>query len=257
MNWLCWHVGTVTDPKFSVIARTTKTPKTTVLCVWAAMLEHAKQNDGCVMYFDTEATGELLGVPEEHVDSIVHAMQAREMIDREWQIANWTKRQHQKSTQRVKEFRERAKRNETNETVSSVSRNSETHETGQTDRQTNTHTDNSTTYSAQADLPERVEIALAQPMPVFGLTAAVEMLTSEGFTESELLDTARSIAARGKTRVNPNYFIQAARGMKDDASRQLAPARKRNSRDASSPDAIGQRRAEILEGLGIGVSGAG
>jgi hypothetical protein len=135
MNWLCWHVGTVTDPKFTLVSRDAKAPRTLVLCVWATLLEHAKQNDGDVSLVDHDAIGILFDADGETVGSIFLMMEERGLIDA-GKISNWDKRQHAKSTQRVKEFRERAKHNETNETVSSVSRNTETPETGQTDRQT-------------------------------------------------------------------------------------------------------------------------
>lgn len=251
MNWLCWHVGTVTDPKFTAIAKATKAPRMLVLCAWAYLLELGKENDGDVSTRDVESCAILFDAKDSEIASIFAAFETRGMIDADGMLASWSERQNQKSTDRVRAFRARVKRNETHETVSSVSPFHETHETGQTDRQTNIQTDKDTTHYTRAnDLAERVEAALYQDLPVFGLTAACDMLTGEGFTEGELIEAARSIAARGKRRVSANYFIQAARGMKDDANRPVAPRKPRyNPADASSPESVAERRAALARGF--------
>ena len=259
MNWLCWHVGTVTDPKFTAIARATGTPRALVLGAWAYLLELGKQNDGDVSSRDAESCAILFDASDAEIAATFDAMSARGMIGPDGKIANWDKRQHQKSTERVKAFRARMKRDETHETVSPVSRNAETHETGQTDRQTDTQTYKDTThYAPPADLAERVEAALEQDMPMFGLPSACEMLFREGHTELEILDAARAIAARGKRRISPKYFIETARGMKADAARPSQPRKPRyNPADASSPESVADRRSKIAAGMRAAFPGLG
>ena len=264
MNWLCWHVGTVTDPKFGRIADALKTPRVNVIGVWAVVLEKAK--DGRGLYsLNSKDAGYALGITPDLVDRIHAEFQAEGLVDC-GEVVNWEKRQHGGSAKRMAAKRARdaaasqpeqrdavTERDVTLRHVSPTDR-----QTVQTDIQTDRQT---TTHYAASDLSERVEAALCQDMPVFGLTAACDMLMGEGFTESDILDAARSIAARGKRRVNPNYFIQAARGMKDDASRPTpaqSPRKLRyNPADTSSPDAVAERRSKIAAGMREAFPGLG
>ena len=269
MNWLCWHVGTVTDPKFGRIADALKTPRVNVIGVWAVVLEKAK--DGRGQYsLNSKDAGYALGIAPDLVDRIHAEFEGEGLVDC-GEVVNWEKRQHGGSAKRMAAKRARDAAASQQEQSDAVTESDVTlrHVTP-TDRQTDStdrQTDKDTTHYARAsNLAERVEAALEQDMPVFGLTAACEMLMGEGMTESDLMDTARSIAARGKRRVNQNYFIQAARGMKDDATRPIPPAGPRKPRynpaDATSPESVAERRSKIAAGMretfpGLGGAGDG
>ena len=255
MNWLCWHVGTVTDPKFGRIAADCRTPLPNVIALWAMILESARDGRGAYSLVPGDAAF-ALGIGEQTIIDIHERMIQRGLVDG-FTVQKWTERQGQSNAERAREWRERRKANpeqaERSRTSPNVAERSQTIQTDtHTDTHTDIHTDKDTTshYASDGGLAERVEAALYQDLPVFGLTAACDMLTGEGFTEGELIEAARSIAARGKRRVSANYFIQAARGMKDDANRPVAPRKPRyNPADASSPDAVAERRAALARGF--------
>jgi hypothetical protein len=260
MNWLCWHVGTVTDPKFTAVGRATKTPRALVLGAWAYLLEIGKDNDGDVTSRDPESCAVLFDAQDAEIAAIFDAFATRGMIDADGVLANWAERQNQKSTDRVRAHRARVKRNETDETVSSVSPFHETHETGQTDttdRQTEIRdslTDNNTNPAREKIHALALDIeavVVAPPEFAFGLPSAVEMLLREGHTELEIMDAARVIAAQGKPIKTPRYLVTTVRNRKSDATRQTPSPRKPryNPADASSPDAVAERRAALALGM--------
>jgi|HubBroStandDraft_1064217.scaffolds.fasta_scaffold110443_2 hypothetical protein len=147
-DWLCWHVGTVTDPKFTAVAKRSSVSRGFVLAIWAYLLERAKTggSPGEFGDLDLEDMALVVDLPEDQISAVLVAMEAKGLLS-SGSIRNWSKRQHKTSTERVQKFREKRKeraestRNaETNETVSETSETvSETHrndETRQTDRQT-------------------------------------------------------------------------------------------------------------------------
>jgi hypothetical protein len=143
MDWLCWHVGTVTDPKFTAVMKRCGVSRPCVLAMWAYLLERARVagEGGAFGKIDSEDASIATGVDEGEVVRILNAFDDKGLISG-GAIANWDKRQHKTSTERVKKHRDEKKQSvthETDETVSSVSpvtRNAETDETAQTDRQT-------------------------------------------------------------------------------------------------------------------------
>jgi len=145
MNWLCWHVGTVTDPKFGRMAEELEMPRGNLLAVWALVLEAAKDGAG-EFSIDPDDAAYVLGYETQEIMDILSAFEDRKLIDGNC-VVNWEGRQHAKSTERVRKHRERTKRDETDETVSSVTKRSNVTETDetptdrQTDRQTNKETD--------------------------------------------------------------------------------------------------------------------
>jgi len=150
MNWLCWHVGTVTDPKFGRMAEELEMPRGNLLAVWALVLEAAKDGAG-EFSIDPDDAAYVLGYETQEVMDILSAFEDRKLIDGNC-VVNWEGRQHAKSTERVRKHRERTKRDETDETVSSVTKRSNVTETDETptDRQTDRHT-NKETDSAFAE----------------------------------------------------------------------------------------------------------
>ena len=131
-DWLCWHVGTVTDPKWTVIAKRCNVSRSVVVTLWAFLLERAKVAEvpGNVSGVDFEDAAVALDSPQEQVEAIYQAMIAKGVVHDDT-LPKWQTRQHKTSTQRVQAFRERQALEQGN-----VSRNAETPTDRQTDRQT-------------------------------------------------------------------------------------------------------------------------
>lgn len=119
IDWFRWHHGSVTDPKFQLVARKSGASLPDVLAVWAYLLEKASASEfrGCFGSVDVEAVDCLFGFDEGTTDSIMGEMVARKLIADEYIVA-WERRQPKRerendnSTDRVRAFRER-QRNET------------------------------------------------------------------------------------------------------------------------------------------------
>lgn len=122
IDWFRWHHGSVTDPKFQLIARKAGARFGDVITVWAYLLEAASAEIERGMYgnVDMEAIDCMLGADDGTAARIIEAMDERGLIDG-GRIANWHKRQpkrereHDSSTDRVRAFRDR-QRHETPET---------------------------------------------------------------------------------------------------------------------------------------------
>jgi hypothetical protein len=95
MDWFRWHHGSVTDPKFQLIARKSGASLPDVLAVWAYVLETASQStDRGSFEIDAEALDCLFNFPstETRTGDILLAMEERGLIaDR--RICAWDKRQ--------------------------------------------------------------------------------------------------------------------------------------------------------------------
>ncbi len=61
IDWFRWHHGSVTDPKFQLVAKKSGASVAEVVAVWAALLEHGSANGASVADFDFEACDELFG----------------------------------------------------------------------------------------------------------------------------------------------------------------------------------------------------
>jgi hypothetical protein len=121
MDWFRWHHGSVTDPKFRLIARKSGCSVAEVIGFWATLLESASMNEirGRTGSLDFESLDCSLGLQDGKSQELHSLMIDRGLIDDDSQsIHSWSKRQplrereDDKSTERVKAFREK-KRNET------------------------------------------------------------------------------------------------------------------------------------------------
>jgi hypothetical protein len=133
MDWFRWHHGSVTDPKFQLVARKSGSSVAEVIGVWATLLEAASMADvrGCHGVLDFEALDCSLGLDDGKAEQIYNLMTARGLVDSESKtISAWPKRQpvrereDDKSTERVKAFREK-KRSETPSNASETPSNAE------------------------------------------------------------------------------------------------------------------------------------
>lgn len=96
MDWFRWHHGSVTDPKFQLVARKSGASLPDVLAVWAYILETASQSveRGDFGSVDCEALDCLFGFPatETRTAAILEAMQSRDLVDGS-RVKAWEKRQ--------------------------------------------------------------------------------------------------------------------------------------------------------------------
>lgn len=114
MDWFRWHHGTVSDPKFQLIAKRAKTNVAAVLAVWATMLEAASQSErrGNHGDLDHEAIDFSLGLEDGQSHLIWSEMITRGLLELDGSISAWTKRQVKRerddsSAERVQAHRER------------------------------------------------------------------------------------------------------------------------------------------------------
>lgn len=113
IDWFRWHHGTVTDPKFRVVARKAGARVGDVLAVWALVLERssASDNRGHPGALDMETVEEAFGLADGDAQRIYDAMVARGLIDASTgRIARWEARQPKRednSTERSRQHRER------------------------------------------------------------------------------------------------------------------------------------------------------
>jgi hypothetical protein len=125
MSWLRWWDGTVTDPKWRVVAARSKQPVGNVLAVWAFVLEEARRHDGALPEMDCEVIGACLGYDPDDVFMILQAMRDKGSLC-DGGVTNWRKRQPKReddSRARVTAWREKKK----NETQENARQNSVTH----------------------------------------------------------------------------------------------------------------------------------
>ncbi|MDH0777513.1 hypothetical protein N5C96_29285 [Delftia tsuruhatensis] len=121
IDWFRWHHGSVTDPKFQLVARRAGCRLPDVIAAWAFVLEQASASSDRGTYgdLDFESIDLLMGFDDGVTQKIVAAMEARGLLV-DGMVASWTKRQVKReraddnSTERVKAFREK-QRQETQE----------------------------------------------------------------------------------------------------------------------------------------------
>lgn len=116
IDWFRWHHGSVTDPKFGVVAKKAGVRVSDVLAVWVFVLEAASADAdrGTIGQIDFEAVELLLGLEEGQCGRILDAMTQRGLIEGS-RIASWDKRQPKRerdtdnSVDRTRAYRERLK----------------------------------------------------------------------------------------------------------------------------------------------------
>lgn len=113
IDWFRWHHGSVTDPKFQLVAKKAGASLPDVLAVWAYLLEQASASEKRGEFsIDAEAVDCMFGFPstETRTADIVAAMAARGLLD-DSRIASWEKRQPKRerlddsSAERTRDYR--------------------------------------------------------------------------------------------------------------------------------------------------------
>lgn len=95
MDWFRWHHGSVTDPKFQLVAKKSGATVAEVIAVWACLLEAASmaEDRGNSGACDFEAMDCALGLAEGTAQAIHRHMEARDLIEASGRIVAWDKRQ--------------------------------------------------------------------------------------------------------------------------------------------------------------------
>jgi hypothetical protein len=113
MDWFRWHHGSVTDPKFQLVARKAGASLPDVLAVWAFILEKASASEdrGCFECVDAEALDVLFAFPDGRTADVLASLETRGLTEA-GRIVQWEKRQPKRerednSTGRVQAYRER------------------------------------------------------------------------------------------------------------------------------------------------------
>ena len=114
IDWFRWHHGSVTDPKFQLVARKSKQALASVIAVWAFVLEQASASEdrGAFGTIDCEAIDCLLGLEDGATAAILAAMGERGLVD-DGTVSAWEKRQPKRertdntSTERSRAHRDR------------------------------------------------------------------------------------------------------------------------------------------------------
>lgn len=122
IDWFRWYHGSVSDPKFTVVARKSKQPRALVIAVWAAILESASEagNRGSVENLEIDTVAACLDADEEAVTAIFDAMVAKGLIV-DGRISAWDRRQvyrEDDSSERVRRFREKQRQSKENNGLS-------------------------------------------------------------------------------------------------------------------------------------------
>ena len=134
IQWFRWHHGSVTDPKFKLIAHKAKQSLATVIAVWAFLLEQASASDerGAFGEVDCESLDCLLGLDDGATAAIMLAMEGRGLVEG-GSVSAWEKRQPKRervdenSTERSRAFRQK-KRQETPEDNDATPSNATQHQ---------------------------------------------------------------------------------------------------------------------------------
>lgn len=113
IDWFRWHHGSVTDPKFQLVARKAGVRLPDVLAVWAFLLETASASNerGSFGEVDCEAVDCLFGLEDGRTALILEHMDARGLVD-DNRVTSWEKRQPKKEDESAAERKRRQRERE-------------------------------------------------------------------------------------------------------------------------------------------------
>lgn len=152
MNWLRWYHGTSKDPKWRVIAKKAGVPVSTVIAIWATILENASENEterGVLHGWELDEVGVSVDETPETVGNVFDAMQGKTLDG--FNVIAFTKRNPKRerddlSTERVRKFRKR-------ETPRNTTKRQETLEERRVDK---SRKENTGELGADAPTPEPI-----------------------------------------------------------------------------------------------------
>ncbi len=115
IDWFRWHHGSVTDPKFAVVAKKSGASVAEVIGVWACLLEAASSSEdrGNPGEPDFESIDCLLGLDDGMSRRIYERMRERSLLDVETgRVASWEKRQTKREDDGAAERKRRQRERE-------------------------------------------------------------------------------------------------------------------------------------------------
>lgn len=114
IDWFRWHHGSVTDPKFGLIAKKAGARLGDVLAVWAFVLESASSNEqrGTVGQIDSEALEYLLDLEPGAAFRILDAMSQRGLLGSGGVVVSWEKRQPKREDETAADRKRRQRERE-------------------------------------------------------------------------------------------------------------------------------------------------
>jgi hypothetical protein len=261
MEWFRWHHGTVTDPKFRLIARRTGASVAEVIAVWATLLEEASMADerGGLGRIDYEALDCSLGLADGMSAHIYHAMEERDLIDaRENMVSKWHKRQpkredesaaDRKRRQREREAEEKKACDNNDERVTPTNV-TQCHARGEERREeVNLKTISLASVNVNQPTPTPAGVVCAR-LKRAGVTQVnpsnpkLLALLAQGVTDDEFADLAGEPGSKGK---GFNWLLAAVAGRRRDAAvvSDLPPARASPARTETHTDRMRRVTAEL------------
>lgn len=113
IDWFRWHHGSVTDPKFQLVAKKAGVRLGDVIAVWAFVLEKASADAdrGAIGPIDFETLDFLLGTDDGAAARILDAMTQRGLIEGS-RVAKWEERQPKKEDDTANERKRRQRERE-------------------------------------------------------------------------------------------------------------------------------------------------
>lgn len=272
IDWLRWHHGSITDPKFQLVAKKAGVRLGDVMVVWTFLLEKASADDdrGSIGPIDYETLDYLIGGDDGDAVRICDSLSARGLITGS-RIANWEKRQPKRereddnSTERVRNYREK-KRQETecnaingDETPCNAMKRQETPR-GEERREEKSKQPHSVVESGVNSPRTTPAGVICSRLRAAGISSVnpsnprLLALINAGATDDEFFDLASEPASKGK---GFSWILAAVEGRRRDAAAigQLPQARasphpSKSSRQASIDNYAAQAAEARGEGHG-------
>lgn len=250
MDWFRWHHGSVTDPKFQLIARKSGASLPDVLAVWAYVLETASQAEerGTFGEIDAEALDCLFNFPttETRTADILKAMKDRGLID-DFHIVAWHKRQPKR--EREDDGATERKRKQRSAESGVTTDVTPSHATSHQEKPRGEERRVEETSSLRSDGASATAGEICKAMREAGLPDVSPShpklinLIAAGMTKAELVDAASEAVKRKKPFA---YALSTAEGRRRDAAVENLPSAEKQLDPDSQP-------AVEAEGLRLGL----
>lgn len=268
IDWFRWHHGSVTDPKFQLVARKSGASLPDVLAVWAYVLEQASANQerGCHGEIDCEAVDCLFNFPatETRTADILKAMAERNLLA-DGLIVNWEKRQPKREDETAAERKRRQRERDheieaANAVTSAASRNvTHGHDRGEESREEDIKTRAETGGMPLSSAPAREPgVSGHEPTPAGVLCRAIKAagvadvnpghpdllrLIAGGIPTETFTAAASALSSKGKGRFL--LLLKTVEGQWNDA--QAAPALAAAAALAPGVSAVAQTAALLAQ----------
>jgi hypothetical protein len=198
IDWFRWHHGSVTDPKFQLVARRAGASLPDVLAIWAYMLEQASaaETRGNFGEIDCEALDCLFAFPDGRTAEVLAAMQTRGLVDG-GAVVSWEKRQPKREDDTAAERKRKQREREHELAVTAAESRNVTQRHAQV-----THCHDREEESREEEIKTRAETG-GVPLSPAPVRETLPDLTGHEPTPAGLL--CRAIKAAGVQDVNPGH----------------------------------------------------